>query len=230
MGAERVQDYLAEIDGLAAQYAGRMEILKGFEIDWLKGEAGPRAPFWSNIKKDYALGAVHFITAPDGARFTVDEGAESFFPMMEEHYNGDGKRLVLDYWQAMTELIQAGGFDIIAHIDLIKKNNADNRFFDESAAWYRDAAMTSLEAAAKSGIVMEVNTGGIARKKINETYPGPWLLKEARRLGVPMTLDSDAHHPDHLAACVELGRQALLDAGYREVRYLSNGQWRGEKI
>ena len=74
--------------------------------------------------------------------------------------------------------------DILAHIDLIKKLNANGEFFDEESPRYKAAALKALQAAKANDCLLEVNTGSVYRGYRKDFYPGPWLLGECRRWAV----------------------------------------------
>jgi len=44
---------------------------------------------------------------------------------------------------------------------------------------------------------IEFNTSGL-RKPINETYPSMEILKLAVKKGIPITMSSDSHRPEHV--------------------------------
>jgi histidinol-phosphatase (PHP family) len=221
--------YTAAVRALAESRLGRMDILLGYEIDWIRGLCGPNSEFWSAVEKDYSIGSVHYLRGPDGALSTVDDQASVLESFIATSYSGDQKGLVLDYWREVKAMIDAGGFDILGHFDLVKKNNAACGLFQEEAPWYRDAAMECVAAAAASGIVAEINTGGIARGKIDDCYPAHWLLEEMRTRGIRFTVCADAHHPAHYAS-MRRGYDALRKAGFRECWYLSGGEWKATTL
>jgi histidinol-phosphatase (PHP family) len=226
MDEESIPGYAEAVHRLKREYSGRMEILLGYEMDFLPGERVPRSAFWDAVERDFAIGSVHYLRAPDGGLFTVDDSRELLLSVLSGAYAGDMKRLCLEYWSAVGRMVAEGGFDIVGHIDLVKKNNAGASLFDESQAWYRDAAMECVDAVARSGLVVEVNTGGIARGKIDDCYPSVWILEEMRRRGVRVTIDSDAHAPEHVCAHEGRAISSLKQAGYGSAWYLSGGTWR----
>jgi histidinol-phosphatase (PHP family) len=63
---------------------------------------------------------------------------------------------------------------------------------------------------------VEVNTAGL-RKPCAEIYPTLELLRACQRAGVPATLGSDAHQPDHVGLFFEQGVAHLRAAGYDRV-------------
>ncbi len=222
--------YLAEVRALSREFAGRMELLVGMEIDWMGDSGGPaRAGPWA-AGLDYRIGSVHFVRAEDGARFTVDSPEDEFIADFAAHCPAGGRPLVEDYYARIAAMALEGGFDILGHLDLPKKNNRGGRLFSESDPWYRDAVMRAVEAIASSDAVVEVNTGGISRKRIDEPYPSVWILKELRVRGVRAVICSDAHQPADILAHRDKALASLVEAGYRELAVLERGGWRSERI
>jgi histidinol-phosphatase (PHP family) len=216
--------YASGVRSLSEPYRGEMDILLGYEADWIRDLRGPRSPFWQMAEKDYLIGSVHYLRGPDGELSTVDDEARIVAAFIEGSYRGDKQRFVLDYWRETKAMIKEGGFDILGHFDLVKKNNSAHGLFSEDEPWYRDAALDCLETLASSGIVAEINAGGIVRGKIKDCYPSAWLLEKARTLKIPFTLSADAHAPAHFAALPH-AIAALKRAGYKECWYLKAGQW-----
>ena len=73
-------------------------------------------------------------------------------------------------------------------MDIIKKNNADNRFCDQEP-WYQEAAGACLDRWA-SGSIIEVNTGGMIRYGDRCLYPERWLMEKILEK-IPITLNGD---------------------------------------
>jgi len=47
-------------------------------------------------------------------------------------------------------------------------------------------------------MIIEINSAGI-RKPVGEVYPAWKIIEEMFRLGLPVTMGSDAHNPDQVA-------------------------------
>jgi len=217
MDPDRMADYVRTVRGLGEAYHGRMEILLGLEIDYIEGICGPSDGRFDGLGLDYAIGSIHHVRPPrlgQDTLSTVDDGQDSFDALIAQGYNNDTDALVEDYYQAATACIKAGGFDIFAHFDLIRKNNPNMSRFREDTQRYKAAAMTAVEALAGTGIIVEINTGGMARGKLPTPYPTAWILRELRVRNVEICLNSDAHASAHLLACRDAGLQAAAEAGY----------------
>jgi histidinol-phosphatase (PHP family) len=126
----------------------------------------------------------------------------------------------LDTTEAM---IRPGGFDLLAHPDVVKKNNLSSKVFSEEAAYYqkKTAAIAALLAAA--GIPAEVNTGGLNRRKTADCYPSAAFLKLLQKNGVPMVINADAHSAQDVDGYYAEARRAMLDCGVHR-----NGTFCGE--
>jgi histidinol-phosphatase (PHP family) len=230
MDAEDALAYRAEVRALAGEFEARLGILLGMEIDWMGAEGGPaRSGPWGE-GLDYRIGSVHFARAEDGAIFTVDSPREEFLSDFRSHCPSGGRPLIEDYYARVAAMAKEGGFDILGHFDLPKKNNQGNLLFDEGSPWYRDAVMAAVEAVAASGAAVEVNTGGISRKRIDDAYPSTWILSEFRSRGVRAVFSSDAHRGEDILAHRDEALAALKEAGYREIHYLTHEGWRGDPL
>jgi histidinol-phosphatase (PHP family) len=118
-------------------------------------------------------------------------------------------------------MLRAGGFEILGHADLIKKNNqpsAGGPFFNPAGPAYlrrtEEIAVLAGEAAARSGMAAEVNTGGLNRGRIGETYPSPAMLRLFRKQGVPAVINADAHRAEDLDGHYGEALETLRRAGY----------------
>lgn len=241
MDSERLGDYLATIRKLAEAHAPGMTVLTGLEIDSIAGLCGPADGRFAGSGLDYSIGSVHYVL-PEGFPapsadavdasgeetfgFTIDEPAADFERHLSRFYDGDAEAMVADYWKAVAGMVSAGGFNILGHIDLIRKNNRNGAYFDEGSRRYADAAMRAVDALAGSGIVVEINTGGMARGKTDSPYPAAWLLKELKARNVEICVNADAHEPSHLLAHRADALSLAAEAGYSSLRVLTAGGWK----
>lgn len=226
LSAENLSVYLREIGDLKTRYSKKIEIYLGLEVDFVRGIIGPRDPSLAAHRLDYVIGSVHFVDGAEaGNHYAVDATDEMFREAIEEAFGGDARALVREYYRNLREMVSEQTPDIVGHFDVVKKNNTGGRYFDENERWYHDEVMKTLEVIAASGTIVEVNTGGLARKRTDAPYPSPWIIPECHRLGIPMNVNSDAHSPEHLTHWFDEARELLRDAGYREQLVLLGGKW-----
>ena len=226
MDEEGLQDYLGEVHQLRETYRGTLEILLGLEIDYLDEEHNPAQDVYDALGLDYRIGSVHHLYSPQQEEFLqVDYTTAELNQLLEETYRNDVEAMVTDYYRMVRAMVRTGGFDIVGHLDLIKKHNAGNAYFDEGARWYRDAVRRTLEEIAESGLIMEVNTGAMARGYTAEPYPSGWALEEAAQLGIPVVLNADAHKPEWLDYGYEEVKKMIRSSGYGSRMEYIDGTW-----
>jgi histidinol-phosphatase (PHP family) len=217
--------YLSIIRGIKEAYRGRIEIYLGLETDYIRGYRGPSDPPYPVLGLDYIIGSMHIIQSGSGVYREIDGPPEMYRAILEEDFHGDIRKMVEVYYSYFSELALLHRPTILGHYDLIKKNNPGGLFFKESEGWYRSLAAGIIPAVAKSGCIVEVNTGGLARKRTAEVYPSPWILRLLREAEVPIMLNSDAHAPENLDAHFDEALRVIRDSGYREVMVLDPEGW-----
>lgn len=193
---DELEAYRSDILAAAARYRGQIEILLGYEVDYLPGHMDERV---LKADVDYLIGSVHFID-----KWSFDN---------PEFIGGWKERNVDEIWQAYFEATEAmaktGLFDIAGHFDLIKVF----KYLPQKDI--RILAQGALKAIKKSDMVLELNTAGL-RKPIGEIYPSETLLKEAYSLDIPITFASDAHSVDQVGFRYEEAVALAKAAGYRK--------------
>ncbi|GHV36141.1 histidinol-phosphatase [Spirochaetia bacterium] len=217
LGDDRLEEYLEAVRAARSRWEGKLPVYLGLEADYIEGLTGPADADYPSLGLDYLIGSVHYLIPPNGAApFTVDGPPEELEQGLREGFGGDGEALTQAYWDAVTAMIRAGGFDILGHVDLVKKNNRDGRLFNPAEKTFSRRAEEAAQAAARAGIAVEVNTGGLNRKKTAETYPSASILRFFRENRVPAIITADAHRAEDLDGHYTDARETLLAAGYTE--------------
>jgi len=223
MKTPRLDAYITEIRN-ARLVEQSMEIYCGLEADYIPGKTSPSS---YRKKIDYVIGSTHFVDEfADGRCWEIDGPYGDFLAGYKAIFHGDMKRVVLRYLELTREMVRNSGPDVVGHLDKIKMQNKEQSCFDEAASWYRDAIRETLTVIADAGCIVEVNTRGVYQKKTTTTCPSPWIIEELARLNIPVTLSSDAHHPDDLVNYFPEAAGILLRAGIKKIRILSGGKWR----
>lgn len=223
---ENLQTYLDEIKTLKSEFADRIELFSGLEIDYIPGSPFASRAFVESLKLDYSIGAIHFVDAFEtGEAWNIDESDELFRRGVEEIFNGDARKCIERYYDLVEEMILELKPDIVAHLDKIKMFNTDGAFFSEKDQWYKDRVISILDLLAEKNIVMEFNTRGFYKKTVRKFYPGPWIVCEAYSRGVPIMINSDCHNSEEMIKSFKLGSEILLDAGYKKLTVKKDGKW-----
>lgn len=194
--AQRAPLYAAEIRSLAAKYSGRIKVLCGVEADYAKGVANPDRSTYSAIAPDYIIGSIHFVAAPDGEFVCVDDTPQALQDGIRDHFGGSVEAYVRAYFAQQREMVEKFDFDIVGHLDLVRKFNAKFPYFDENAAWYREELVKTADAVLTSGKIVEVNTGAISREWLDDAYPSAEFRALLRDRGARFVLSADAHAAD----------------------------------
>lgn len=226
MKKEDLDAYFSEIQKLKKEYSGKIKIYAGLEIDYIFGEETFNRTEFKNHELDYAIGAVHFNGFLDShTPWAIDGSPESFERGYRKIYNKDIRKLVKNYYHNVRNMISEKEPDIVAHLDLIKKNNRNERYFSVKEDWYRDEVIKTIRILKKSRSILEINTGGIIREKTDFFYPDEWIIKICFENNIPITINSDAHKPEQITGEFERAAEILLNTGYRKIRILGQNGW-----
>jgi histidinol-phosphatase (PHP family) len=234
MKSDLVDDYVSQVLSAKERWRGKLNVFLGLEVDYIKGKRSPLDSDIINLKLDYIIGSVHYLVPKNGAQaFTVDGPQEEFEKGLKEGFDNNAQKLMHSYYDAVAEMIQIGGFDIIGHADLLKKNTLGKNLWSQTEEAERQKEIAHI--AKKAKLVFEVNTGGINRNKIQETYPSPSFLKIIKKLKVPVIITSDAHCAKDINGNYDIALKTLLLAGIKEhllFKEKTNNKtfWQKEKI
>ena len=196
MPFEKRGEYVAEIRRLQQKYDGQLRVYAGLEVDYIPGRVGPHSSYIQEMDLDYTIGSVHFVDAFDhGYPWCIDGTHQVFLDGLQAIWNGDVEAAVRRYYELIRQMVQEECPDVVGHMDKIKMQNEGGKLFSEDADWYREAVKETLSVIQEVGVIVEVNTRGIYKKKVEDAYPSPWVLAEMHKLDIPICLNSDSHHP-----------------------------------
>ena len=156
---ECFDEYCSAVRCARERWRGKLDVYLGLEVDYIEGLISARDFDCAALSLDYLIGSVHYVTPSR----CVDCSAEEFEQLLNEDFRGDVMALVNRYWDCMESMISEGGFDIIAHADIVKKNNKDGKWFSENDERYVKRLERIAGVIAESGLVTEINTGGLTR-------------------------------------------------------------------
>ncbi len=202
MRFEDMAHYRDEVLHVKRQYAGDIEILYAYEVDFLEGHMDARV---LDAEVDYLIGSVHFI---EGWGFDNPE-----FIGRYEHENIDV--IWQRYFDLIERMAQSRLFDIVGHLDLIKV------FKYLPSRPIRDIAHRAIKAIKAADMVVEINVSGY-RKPIAEPYPSPELLALTYEAGIPITFGSDAHQPEQIGLFRAEAEALAKDIGYTQCATFRN--------
>lgn len=207
--------YIAEIKRLKEKYQGQIRIYLGIERD-LYSTA-------DRMLYDYVIAASHYFLCGDEV-FPVDGRAEDVEKNLQTFFGGNGQKMARAYYEQYAAYVEEFEPDIIAHFDLIKKNNAHNRLFDANSNEYLRIAQEAMERMIRGCDLMEVNTGGMARGYMDAPYPDVSILKKWRALGGRVIIGSDCHDKEKLDFGFDKAIEVIKAAGYTSAVALGTRQ------
>lgn len=230
MSQSRVKEYLDEAKRLKYKYKDSINIKTGLEVDYIEERMSPSDQYLQDYALDYTIGSVHVI--PDkitGEYLGIDYTKNEIEQLINNSYNGNAELLVKEYYRLIRNMSDKKGFDIIGHLDVIKKTNINSIYFNETEYWYKNEIIDTLQSISENKQILEINTGQILNdpRKIS---PSQWILKIAYELNIPVTLNSDAHRPDRVDNYFDEAKKIIKDAGYRYVSILIKNKWENQKI
>ncbi len=204
---EELPRYLEEVSAVRVAFP-TLPVRLGLEMDFLDGcEA-----WWEELRAaapwDFWIGSVHYL--PDGMEVDNPKYLRRYVEM-------DPELVWAAYWSRYEACIRSGWFDFVGHPDLPKK------FGFVPAGDLRRFYGPCVQALVDTGLAYEVNTAGL-RKDCRELYPAEGFVKMACEAGVPVLVNSDAHHPSELGAGYAEAVQLLRRAGYAEVVRYEGGR------
>lgn len=170
----------------------------GVELDYIPGNEPALAEFVKAIDYDYIIGSVHFI---DGWGFDHPDFKGGY-----EERNID--EIYGQYTDILMQMVASDHFDIVGHIDLVKIWG--HRPLRKRILNYYDPV---LKAIKYYGLAVEINSGGL-RKPVGEIYPSSEIIERMFDYNIPITLGSDAHHPDQLGHGLPEAYRSARRAGY----------------
>jgi histidinol-phosphatase (PHP family) len=225
---DELECYLDAVRKAKKEWEERLTIYLGLEIDYIDGIMSPKDTFFTNLHLDYCIGSVHYLVPPNGNKpFTVDGPFEEADTGIQEGFGGDKEAYMHAYWEAVGNMIDCGGFEILGHIDLIKKNNQREELFSSSSKDYINAAEKTLDKLRGTSIVAEVNTGGLIRAKTNDCYPSLQILQMMQLRQIPITINADAHKASDIIGYYDSAKKTLQEAGYKSIQFFE-GKTGGE--
>ena len=227
MKRENLNEYLNKIVTLKHTQTA-MEVYAGLEVDYIPKVIGPH-DFLKEL--DYTIGSVHFVESfKDGRGWEID-GPHSFFLQgLEKIFNNNVKEAVVRYFELTREMVERSTPAVVGHLDKIKIQNINDKFFTEHEPWYRDEIEKTLDAIEQAGCIIEVNTRGKYQNKTSTTYPSPWVLELIAKKGIPITISSDAHHSKDLVNHFHETAIELRQIGFHKIHILHDGRWRPFKF
>ena len=189
MSPEGTEEYISEIRRLKEVYKKSIQIDLGIEQD-----------IFSSIDRtafDYVIGSVHYVPK-NGKNCSVDFSPDDFSENVRDVFDGDYFAFAEAYYQLVGRVYEVTKCDIVGHFDLITKFNEADRLFSTKDIRYQKAANEALEQLIEAPVLLEINTGAMARGYRSSPYPADELIRKWKKAGKKLILSSDCHEKTDL--------------------------------
>lgn len=200
------EEYKNELYGLKEEFAGRMNIYVGTELDCL----GPIQ------RADYAVGSTHIIRK-SGEYVAVDESEAIQEEAVRRLWSGDWYAFARDYFELEATVFDRTHCDWVGHFDLLTKFNEGGRHFDETRDEYLEPALAAMKKLNSQGMPFEINTGAISRGYRKDPYPSRILLRELRQMGGRIIINSDSHSAENIGFHFDRALKLASECGFRRI-------------
>ncbi|HSG68130.1 MAG TPA: histidinol-phosphatase [Bacteroidales bacterium] len=222
-----LDDYCRDILTLREKYKGKIEIYLGLEVDYIPGVTPAFGALRSEWPLDYIIGSVHLVKNLDEKLWFIDgPDRQLWLDGLHIDYKQNVKKAVGDYYRQVMEMVETQKPDVVGHIDKVKMHNREE-YFREDEPWYREMIISTLDAVKRMNTIVEVNTRGLYKKRSDSLFPGLWVLEEMHRLGIHVTISTDAHKPEEVALLLREAVDTLKTAGYKEAYIFGQTGWVG---
>ena len=222
MSLEQEARYRREIPLLAQKYASQIEIAMGYEHDYHMPETD-LSPY------DYVIESVHMFHR-QGEYAPIDESPASLQGAIDQLFMGDPYIMCSDYFNTLCLSIMDTPAQIIGHVGLITKFNEGNRMFNAEDRRYLRPAREALRLAVERDLLVEVNTGAVARGYCSTPYPGKTLLKNLCEMGGRVILTSDCHSAETIDFAFDSALELIRASGFKEVWGYAHGDFQPYSI
>ncbi len=194
--------YLYELIKCKEKYASQISVAFGVELGLQTCITKELAIYAKSFDFDFIIGSSHVANGKD--------------PYLPEYYLGRSEEdAYREYFSSVLDNVKKiSNYDVYGHLDYVVRYGPTldkNYSYDK----YKDLFDEILTLLLEKEKGIELNTGGL-RKGLREANPCMDVLKRYKELGGEIiTIGSDAHNPNGIAADFDKAAQMLSDCGFK---------------
>lgn len=226
MKKEAFASYKSEILRLRQVYKNKIEIFLGLEYDCYEGEGMAKEIDPDEV--EYFILSVHSLGIGKDKR-PIDYGAKELEELIALA-GGDIREVIRRYYSLLGEYAVKESAPIVGHIDIIKKNNIGNKYFNEKDNWYLDIVEQCARQIKQAGSIVEINTGGVVRYGKECLYPSDEILEMLRDMKIGLMLNSDAHKAENIDFYYAEMIQKMKNMRINELMILTKDGWTTDAV
>lgn len=205
MTPEELPEYYRMIEDVRKKFDGVLRVKIAIEADFVPGYEKQTKAILDDYPYDYVIGSVHFIN-----NWGFDDPSQR-----DQWDQQDINDVYRDYYALLRQCAQSNMYDIMAHVDLVKK------FGHRPTLDLHKEVKHTADVFKECGVAVEINSSGL-RKPVKEMYPSLDCLRIYAAAGVPLTFGSDAHKPGDVGADFTRAVELARTAGYYEYCLFKN--------
>lgn len=194
--------YLYDFLKMKEKYADKVKLCFGVELGLQPYLAKKNAAFAKAHDYDFIIGSSHLCNGKDPYYPAFYEGRSQY-----EAYR--------EYFTSILENLKVfSNFDVYGHLDYVVRYgpDKDNGYCYEQ---YHDIFDAILQKLIENGKGIEINTAGLS-KGLKDVNPCTAIIRRYKQLGGEIiTIGSDAHTPEQIAAHFEKASAVLTECGFR---------------
>ncbi len=197
-------DYNKVFYNLKEKYKDKIKLLLGIEIGLQPHLKQRLVDIYNSVDFDFVIASTHVVD-----RLDLYNGDFYKNKSKEEAYQ-------LYFEDVLNNIHIHNNFNVYGHLDyIIRYGDFENKALDYND--YKDIIDEILKALIDKGKGIEINTSGY-RYKLNQTHPQIEVLKRYKELkGEIITVGSDAHKPQDIAAYFDVAYSLLKQVGFKYI-------------
>lgn len=204
---KRVFQAFFEISKVVSAFRGKLLVLNGIELGQPAYDIETANGIVKRYDYDQIIASVHNL-----------RGGEDFY-FMENLTMKQAKRLLKEYFNEIIEMLHWGNFDVLAHLTYPLRYFYSKSNLEIDLTEFQNQIDEILSLTAEKNIALEINTAGL-RQPLNKLSPEVDVVKRFKELGGKyVTVGSDAHFAEDLAADIDMGYNAVLEAGFDSITF-----------
>ena len=204
---KRIFQAFFEVAKVRSAFKGKMIVLNGIELGQPAFDIETAEDIIARYDYDQIIGSVHNL-----------RGGEDFY-FMENLSISEAKDLLKQYFDEIIIMLEWGNFDVLAHLTYPLRYFYSKSNLEIDLSEFEEQIEKILKLTAEKGIALEINTAAL-RQPLNKLSPELDVIKRFKEMGGRyVTVGSDAHFAEHLAADIEKAYEVALEAGFECITF-----------
>jgi len=213
----RPAEFLAALADCRERYGDRLTIRTGIEVGEPHLFADQAAAVLAQGAFDFVLGSAHY-------NVHMQAG------WLRDYFDQPMDEACSTYFEMVARVAAGGDFDVLSHLDLIKRDARKFGLEYDGPGPYEDLIREALRSVISRGKGIEINTSPLYRGQ-DEPCPSLEILRWYREMGGEiLTLGSDAHKSEFVGAHFGRALEMARSVGFTRLTRFEKRQTRWVEI